>query len=65
MTLLQVVYVHNKTQATIQSLIDVYNSLWEDSEYGQAINKPKYLAVLETKGAFFPGSVQILIRGIS
>ena len=48
MTLLQVVYVHNKTQATIQSLIDVYNSLWEDSEYGQAINKPKYLAVLET-----------------
>jgi len=48
MTLLQLIYVHNKTKESIQSLIDIYNSIWEDSRYGEFINKPKYLTALET-----------------
>ena len=48
MTLLHIIYVHNKTKNSIQSLIEIYGAIWENSEYGEYINKPTYLAVLET-----------------
>jgi len=65
MTLLQIIYVHNKTKDSIQSLLEIYGAIWENSEYGEYINKPTYLAVLETADIQPPQCNQFARKGIT